>query len=106
GPLLVAFIVYHVLQITLGVVHPAFVAGHVYSNLVTGVAPPLVGAMYLTAAALVGLHLHHGLSSAFVSLGVPRVLQRFPRLFSRTLAVLVAVGFAAIPLAIVAGVLR
>jgi succinate dehydrogenase / fumarate reductase cytochrome b subunit len=106
GPLLVAFIVYHVLHLTVGAVHPSFSAGHVYSNLISGVAPPLVGAVYLMSAALVGLHLHHGLSSAFVSLGAPRILQRFPRLFSRTVAVLVAVGFAANPLAVVARVLQ
>ena len=106
GPLLVAFIVYHVLHMTVGVVHPTFTAGHVYSNLIAGVAPPLVAAVYFAGAALVGLHLHHGLSSALVSLGAPRVLKNFPRLFSRAVAVVVAAGFAAIPLAILARVLR
>jgi succinate dehydrogenase / fumarate reductase cytochrome b subunit len=82
------------------------VTGHVYSNLISGVAPPLVAALYVVSAVLVGLHLHHGLSSAFVSLGAPRVLKRFPRAFTRTIAVAVALGFAAIPLAVVARVLR
>ena len=106
GPLLVVFIVYHVLHMTVGTVHPAFEPGHVYSNLISGVAPPLVAGVYLAATVLVGLHLYQGLSSAFVSLGAPRVLKRFPRLVARIIAVAVALGFAAIPLAIVARVLR
>jgi hypothetical protein len=42
GPMLLVFVVYHLLHLTFGVVHPTFVPGHVYANLVSGVRP-LVG---------------------------------------------------------------
>jgi succinate dehydrogenase / fumarate reductase cytochrome b subunit len=106
GPLLLVFIVYHLLHITFGVVHPSFVPGHVYSNLLGGVAPPLVGALYVVAAVLVGLHLHHGLASALVSFGARWANSGVPRHLLRGLAVAIAVGFATIPVAVLAGALR
>ncbi len=106
GPLLLVFVVYHLLHITFGVVHPSFVPGHVYANLVAGLAPPVIGAFYLVAAALVALHLHHGLASALVSFGARRPGSGIPRQLLRGLAIAIAVGFATVPLAVLAGVLR
>ena len=106
GPLLLVFIVYHLLHITFGVVHPSFVPGHVYANLLDGLAPPLVGALYVVAAVLVGLHLHHGLASALVSFGARWANSGVIRHLLRGLAVAIAVGFATIPVAVLAGALR
>jgi succinate dehydrogenase / fumarate reductase cytochrome b subunit len=106
GPLLLVFIVYHLLHITFGVVHPSFAPGDVHANLVGGLAPPLVGALYVAAAALVGLHLHHGLASALVSFGSRRAGSGVLRHLLRGLAVAIAVGFAAVPVAVLAGALR
>src|SRR5687767_13510343 len=61
GALLLAFVGYHVLHLTFGVMHPRFVAGHVYDNVVIGLAPPWVAGVYAGAALLIGLHLFHGL---------------------------------------------
>ena len=106
GPLLLVFIVYHLLHITFGVVHPSFVPGHVYANLLGGLGPPLVGALYVVAAVLVGLHLHHGLASALVSFGARLANSGVIRHLLRGLAVAIAVGFATIPVAVLAGALR
>jgi len=106
GPLLLFFVVYHLLHITFGVVHPSFEPGHVYANLIGGLAPPLIGALYVVAAVLVGLHLHHGLASSLVSFGVHRAGTGVLRHLLRGLAVAIAVGFATIPVAVLAGALR
>ena len=106
GPLLLVFIVYHLLHITFGVVHPSFAPGHVYANLVGGLAPPLIGALYLVAAVLVGLHLHHGLASALVSFGARWASSGVLRQLLRGMAIAIAVGFATVPVAVLAGALR
>ncbi|HEX3595949.1 MAG TPA: hypothetical protein VHU80_12645 [Polyangiaceae bacterium] len=106
GPLLLAFIAYHLLHMTFGVVHPAFEPGHVYANLVGGLREPIIALVYVVAAALVGLHLHRGLSSALASLGVTRATKTVPRAVAATLAVVIAAGFAAIPIAVLSGVVR
>ena len=110
GPALALFLVYHLLHLTWGVVHPRFVPGHVHANLVTGLAQPLVAAVYVLAAALVGLHLHHGIESALVSFGAAWATGGRARLALRALAVAIAAGFALVPLAVavtaLAGVAR
>ena len=42
GVLLLVFIVYHLLHFTTGTLHPDFVRGQVYDNLVTGLSVPAV----------------------------------------------------------------
>ncbi len=107
GLVLAAFVVFHLLHFTVGSVHPAFVAGDVYHNLVSGFRGPLVVGFYLLALAALALHLHHGIWSLFQTLGVnhPHV-NGVRRGLARVLAVGLSVGFAAVPLAVVAGLLR
>ncbi|HTO73907.1 MAG TPA: succinate dehydrogenase cytochrome b subunit [Gemmatimonadales bacterium] len=108
GVLLLAFIIYHLLHFTIGSVHPDFVEGDPYHNIVTGFQQhPLVAGFYLLAMAGVGLHLYHGGSAMFNSLGLnhPSWNPGRQRLM-RTLAALVALGFATIPLAVLAGVIK
>ena len=106
GPALALFLVYHLLHLTWGVVHPRFVPGHVHANLVAGLARPLVAGLYVVAAALVGLHLHHGIESALVSFGASWATAGPARPVLRALAVAIAAGFALVPLAVLAGVIR
>lgn len=107
GLVLAAFVVFHLLHFTIGSVHPAFVAGDVYHNLVTGLRGPAVVGFYLLALAALALHLHHGIWSLFQTLGVnhPHV-NGIRRGLARVLAVGLSVGFAAVPLAVITGLLR
>ena len=105
GVLLGAFIVFHVLHINYGWLHPSFVRGRVYENLLAAFASPLVVSVYLLGSLLVAVHLAHGLGAAAASLG-----WRAPGALSRRLALALAaaigIGFAAAPLAMALGVLR
>lgn len=105
GVLLLAFIAYHVLHLTFGVLHPGFLPGRVYDNVVVGLRPAWVAAVYVGAAGLLGLHLFHGLWAAMRSLGVPPAVHR-RRPAVAVVSVAVAVGFASVPLAVLAGWLR
>ena len=104
GPILAAFIVYHLLHFTLGTVHPSFEEGRVYDNVVAGFRVVPVAIAYIVAMVMLGMHLNHGVWSMFQSLGVghPRystALRRAANIFS----VLVVLGFISIPIAVLAG---
>jgi succinate dehydrogenase / fumarate reductase cytochrome b subunit len=78
-----------------------------YHNVATGFRNPLVALFYVLAMAAVGLHLYHGIWSSGRSLGMsppsPRPLHRRLAL---VLAVFVWLGFTAIVVAVVAGMVR
>lgn len=106
GALILIFLVYHILHFTTGSAHPEFIELNPYHNVSTGFANPLVALFYIVAMAAVGLHLYHGVWSSARSLGVsppsPRPLQRRLAL---VLAVFVWLGFTAIVVAVVLGVI-
>lgn len=115
GPIIGAFILFHILHLTVGSVglgfrEAAIGAGgeeqfYAFQNLVHGFRNPAVAGAYVLAIVLLCTHLYHGIWSMFQSVGIshPRLtpaLQRFAHWF----AVLIAVGYISIPLAVLAGV--
>jgi len=107
GGLLLVFIVFHLLHMTTGTVHPDFVRGDVYSNLVVGFRVWPAALFYLLAMLALGLHLYHGTWSALRTLGVARPSANpLERRGAAVLAVVVAGGFAMVPLAVMLGFLR
>jgi len=107
GVLLLIFIVYHLLHFTTGTVHPDFVRGEVYANLVTGLRVPAVAIFYLVAMIALSLHLSHGVWSLFQTVGVSHPhLERGRRRLATLLAIVIPAGFAAIPVAVLFGWLR
>src|SRR5207249_10160968 len=54
GALLLAFVVYHLLHLTFGALHPGFVPGRVYDNVVRGLRPPWVAGVYRSEERRVG----------------------------------------------------
>ena len=107
GALLLAFVVFHVLHLTFGYFHRSFQSGEVYANVVQGLQVPWVAAVYLGGAALLGLHLFHGLWAAARTLGVwPDAAARRHRPVIALISAAMALGFASIPLAVLGGGLR
>lgn len=107
GVLILVFLVYHILHFTLGTVHSSFVEGDPYHNVVAGFGNPLVIVFYELALAAVGLHLYHGIWSSGRSLGVsPPAPHPLRRQLALALSVLIWAGFAVIPVAVYAGVVR
>lgn len=111
------FIVFHVLDLTLGAVagdqfrHPEVVGGEtVYfasDNLVNSLRRPWAAAVYVVANLVLGAHLLHGGISVVHDLGVTG--SRARRVVIATLtgvAVAVVVGNVAIPVAVLTGVVR
>jgi succinate dehydrogenase / fumarate reductase cytochrome b subunit len=79
----------------------------VYSMVISGFRNPWITASYLLAMVFLGLHLWHGGSSWFQSLGIngPR-LGKFTHAVGPVLAVLVVAGNCSIPLAVWLGIVH
>lgn len=107
GVILAAFIVYHLLHLTTGTVHPSFDHANPYGNFVTGFQVPTVAAFYIVAQLCLGLHMWHGVWSVTQSLGLahPRY-DRLRRGFATGLTVLVVGVNLSYPIAVLAGFIR
>jgi len=109
GPIILVFIIFHLLQFTAGYLHPQaqFVAGDVYGNVVSGFQVWWVSAWYIFAICLLGLHLSHGLWSMFqsVGLGHPR-LTPYLRTAARAVAILIVLGYISIPISVLLGFIK
>ncbi|HVT57511.1 MAG TPA: succinate dehydrogenase cytochrome b subunit [Thermoanaerobaculia bacterium] len=107
GVIILLFVIYHLLHFTWGTVHPRFVAGDVYHNVVTGFRVWWVALFYVVAQVALGLHLDHGLWSLFQSLGWshPR-FNRWRNGFAHAFALLITAGNVSFPLAVLAGWVR
>ncbi|MEU4831510.1 succinate dehydrogenase cytochrome b subunit [Streptosporangium sp. NPDC023615] len=109
GVIIVLFLVYHLLDLTFGTANPAGPASTPYERLVEGFAPSRwwVTLFYALAVVMVGLHLRHGLWSAFQTLGLAsRRSYRALRASASGLSLLLVVGFLAVPAAVVIGVIK
>jgi succinate dehydrogenase / fumarate reductase cytochrome b subunit len=109
GPIVLAFIIFHLLQFTAGYIHPSatFVEGDVYANVVSGFQVWWVSAWYIFCMCLLGLHLSHGLWSMFQSVGLahPR-LSPYLRTAARAVAILIVLGYISIPIAVLLGFVK
>lgn len=104
GPIVLAFLIYHLLHLTFGTVHPAFQHLKAYENLVAGFSNPIVAIAYIVSVGLLGMHLYHGVWSMFQTLGVahPRYTPKL-KLFAKIMTAIIVIGFIAVPIAILAG---
>ncbi|MGI9037351.1 MAG: succinate dehydrogenase cytochrome b subunit [Gemmatimonadota bacterium] len=105
GVALLLFIVYHILHLTLGVVHPDFVPGDPYHNFVAAFASVPVSLFYVAAMIALALHLYHGIWSSFQTLGVTDVrVNRWRRPLALSVALVVLVGNLSFPVAVLTGI--
>jgi succinate dehydrogenase / fumarate reductase, cytochrome b subunit len=107
GILILAFVIFHVLQFTTLTVHPTkLVKGAVYANTYTAFQKWWLVAIYVGAVTLVGFHLNHGLWSGTQTAGVDNPDRNwFWRRMTSAISFLTVVGFALIPILFIAGAL-
>jgi succinate dehydrogenase / fumarate reductase cytochrome b subunit len=106
GPIVAAFVIYHLMQFTFGVGGTPYMESDPYGNVINGFRVPAVSLFYIIAMGLLCLHLRHGLSSMVQSLGLhhPRYTPRLKAL-AVFVATLIFFGFVSIPIAVMAGVI-
>ncbi len=107
GLAILAFVIYHLLHLTFGAVHPDFRTGDAYHNFVSGFQSLPVSTAYLLAMIPLGFHLYHGLWSALQTLGASNpVYNRWRRPLAGLLATVVIAANVSFPVAVLAGVVR
>ncbi len=106
GPMIAAFVIYHLLHLTVGAVHPNFSDTDVYSNVIYGFRQWPVSVAYVIAIGLLCLHLRHGIYSMFQTLGFahPRHTPRIKKA-ATVISTLIFLGYISIPAAVIAHVL-
>ena len=105
GVIILLFVIYHILDLTIGAVNPDGTDSTPYDRLVAGFSNPFVTAFYVLALILLGMHLRHGIWSATQTLGQSnkrreRTVSAFAVVFS---TVLIA-GFLLVPLSVLFGI--
>ena len=107
GVILLLFIVYHLLHLTLGTVHPSFVPGDVYHNVVSGLRTGIAPFFYILAMLALGLHMYHGVWSLLQTLGLSH--PRYDRLryaFAAFITAVVILGNLSFPIAALTGLVK
>ena len=112
GLVLLAFLLYHIAHLTLGVTNPELAALpldhgliNVYAKVLASFRQPLIAGIYVIANVFLGLHLHHAVSSMVQTLGLrtPRYAPLVDKL-GPAVGGLVIVGNLSMPLAVWLGV--
>lgn len=112
GIVVLLFVVWHLLDLTFGVVNTigtdgVFVREEVYANVVRSFERWPVAIFYIVANLLLGLHLSHGAWSIFQSLGWnnPR-FNAWRVAFARGFAAVVVIGNVSFPVAVLVGIVK
>ncbi|MCK7622074.1 succinate dehydrogenase [Streptomyces sp. RS10V-4] len=104
GVILGLFLVWHLLDLTTGTVHAGFRPGHPYENVVATFSTWYGNAVYLLAMLALGLHVRHGFWSAAQTLGAgSRTRDRLLVTLANLLALVLTLGFIAVPVGVMTG---
>jgi succinate dehydrogenase / fumarate reductase cytochrome b subunit len=100
GPILLLFVVYHLLHFTILPTHP----GEVYRNVVEGFQNPLIAGVYIAGNIALGFHIFHGIFSALQTLGAnhPRY-NSYRRDLAIAISAAVTLGNLSFPITVLAG---
>jgi succinate dehydrogenase / fumarate reductase cytochrome b subunit len=111
GPIIAAFVIFHVLHLTVGDIVPLREIGpnmpDVRANVINGFLNPWISGFYILAMLMLCMHLYHGLWSMFQSMGYshPRYTPKLKR-GAAIFAILIAIGNCSIPLAVMLGLVK
>ncbi len=106
GVIVFLFIIWHLLDMTTGTVHPEFDPAKPYANVISAFAPErwYVTAFYVLAILAIGFHLRHGIFSAVRTLGQQSARgERIAKTIALVLSVILVAGFLSVPFAVLTG---
>lgn len=114
GLIIFAFIAFHLAHYTLLIVHPEFRDLHdangwhdIYRMMILGFSNYWVSGFYVLSIGLLCLHLSHGASAMFQSLGLRNEAYTCAiDGLAKVVAVIIFLGYISIPLAVLAGVVK
>jgi len=107
GVIVLGYIVFHLLDLTIGTTNPDFVHGEVHDNMIASMQRWPVAIVYIICNIAVAVHLYHGTWSMFQSLGLnnPRY-NAARRLFATGITTVIGLGNVLFPLLIVTRVVK
>jgi succinate dehydrogenase / fumarate reductase cytochrome b subunit len=107
GPLILAYVVYHLLMFTFLTTGPGYSETDIYRNVVLAFQVPLISGVYILAMLILGFHLWHAGWSMLQSLGVTWPSRRGLRWgLLPAVGVLIAAGFVLVPVGVLTGIIR
>lgn len=103
GPILLLYLIYHLLEFTIIPAHP----GDVYRNVVEAFQNPLIAGFYIVANLALGLHIFHGVFSGFQSVGAnhPRY-NSLRRDLAIAISAVVTLGNVSFPVSVLTGIVH
>ncbi|MFC8130367.1 succinate dehydrogenase [Streptomyces sp. NPDC057302] len=106
GIILALFIVWHILDLTTGTVHPGgYEHLHPYQNIIDTFSTWYGNVIYIVAVVALGFHVRHGLWSAAQTLGAGKATRdRALKTIANGLALVLTAGFVVVPIAVMTGV--
>jgi succinate dehydrogenase / fumarate reductase cytochrome b subunit len=101
GIIILAFLIFHLMDLTWGNANPHFLRGDPYNNVIYSFRRPVVAIVYVVANMALALHLYHGVWSMFQSMGItnPRY-NTLRRRFAQGFAALILLGNVSFPIAV------
>lgn len=107
GIAVLAFVIFHLLDLTFGAVNPAFIPGDAYHNFVSTFQRIPVSIAYIAAMIPLGLHLYHGFWSMLQTLGAnnPKY-NRLRRPIAGVLSALIVLGNISFPVSVMLGIVK
>ena len=101
GPILLLYLIYHLLEFTILPVH----SGDVYRNVIEAFQNPWISAFYIVGNLALGLHIFHGIFSAFQSIGVnhPRY-NSYRRDLAIAISAVITLGNLSFPISVLTGI--
>jgi succinate dehydrogenase / fumarate reductase cytochrome b subunit len=114
GVAIFAFVVYHIMHLTLGAVHPQFfhftdeMGRHdVYRMMIASFQVPVISLTYIVAVLFLCLHLSHAVSAMLHSLGFSHPGNtQFVEKIGKAFSLIIFIGNTSMPVAILLGVLQ
>lgn len=107
GIIIALFLVWHILDLTVGVANPHFITGQPYQNVVAEFQVWWINVIYIAALVALGFHINHGFRSAARTLGIERPNRADAiRSVGAVLALGISLGFIAVPVGVMTGVIR
>ena len=107
GLIVFLYLIFHLLDLTIGTTNPDFVEGRVYDNLVASMSRPAVAIVYILCNIAIAVHLFHGIWSVFQSMGLNNPRYNVARRWvAMALSGIILVGNVSFPIMILAAVVH
>jgi succinate dehydrogenase / fumarate reductase, cytochrome b subunit len=104
GVIVLLFIIWHILDLTVGAVNPDGGDTTPYDRLVASFSNPFITAFYVLALVLLGMHLRHGIWSATQTLGQSnKRRERTVNAFAIAFSTALIAGFLIVPFSVLFG---